>query len=460
MAVRITNDELTYHMGIPTVKRSFDGPVHIPHIAESDVHPEWTIVLSVVVTLLCIYRTVRHIAKPGMKSNSGGVTEDSALMLGEGVFLRDDEDINDWDARKYPKCRPFMGRKGTQFENFERDFGAAMAMDQDDDNDLEETMLGIDVGGDNSNTPATTLPQRRRRAKRLKNLYGHLYRHVADLRLREMMHAAARNDGRAAFQLLEQHCRRDITDLEMFDLNNEWETATFLNTVGISIDTVTSFSRYISGLNARRPAAQRKNDEALTLKLLSCFTPPINTALSLEAHKELRASPGARNYHDANTGQRDYTAAVQAFDELWRSQFTSGAIKAMPARKDSANNPGSVRPDGAVIAYESALINGGSVKKRFSLTDMRGQMMCWNCRGLGHSKANCPSPAGSRPLIYYRAILHEKDDTDKIDEDAAAEKSSERQLTKKSDKSANAVPEEDTNDAANFFSDLYFDDEF
>ena len=230
MAVRITNDELTYHMGIPTVKRSFDGPVHIPHIAESDVHPEWTIVLSVVVTLLCIYRTVRHIAKPGMKSNSGGVTEDSALMLGEGVFLRDDEDIHDWDARKYPKCRPFMGRKGTQFENFERDFGAAMAMDQDDDNDLEETMLGIDVGGDNSNTPATTLPQRRRRAKRLKNLYGHLYRHVADLRLREMMHAAARNDGRAAFQLLEQHCRRDITDLEMFDLNNEWETATFLNT--------------------------------------------------------------------------------------------------------------------------------------------------------------------------------------------------------------------------------------
>lgn len=65
------------------------------------------------------------------------------------------------------------------------------------------------------------------------------------------MHASARDDGRAAFRLLEVNCRRDTTDLEMFDLNNEWETATFLNTVGITIDTVTLFSRFINGLNAR-----------------------------------------------------------------------------------------------------------------------------------------------------------------------------------------------------------------
>ena len=171
---------------------------------------------------------------------------DSALMLAG------DDEVNDWDARKYPKCRPFMGKKGVQFENFVRDFGAAISSEQDDDNDLEETMLGDDIGGDNYAGPAPSAAATRRRDKRLKSLYSHLYRHVADLRFREMMHASARNDGRAAYLLLATHCRREITDLEMFDLNSEWDSATFVNTVGISLDTITTFSRYMNGLNARR----------------------------------------------------------------------------------------------------------------------------------------------------------------------------------------------------------------
>lgn len=48
-----------------------------------------------------------------------------------------------------------MGKKGIQLENFERDFGAAMAMEQGEDNDLEETMLGTDLGGDNNNAQTT-----------------------------------------------------------------------------------------------------------------------------------------------------------------------------------------------------------------------------------------------------------------------------------------------------------------
>ena len=328
-------------------------------------------------------------------------SQDSALMMAG------DEEANDWDARKYPKCRPFMGKKGVQFEHFERDFGAAMAMDQDDDNDLEETMLGTDIGGDNDNTPNPTLSQRRRRTKRIKNLYGHLYRHVADLRLREMMHATARNDGRAAFQLLEQHCRRDITDLEMFDLNSEWDSATFVTTVGISIDTITNFSRFISGLNARRPAGRRKDDDDLTLKFLSCFTPAVNMPLSLDAHKELRAAPGARTYHNAATGQRDYTAAVQAFDELWRSQFAAGAIKPMPARR--SNLGGSVRADGANVNGESEddsmVANFGGNRRTFTETELRGQPICWNCRGFGHRKEECKSEDGFRPVTVCSAIL-------------------------------------------------------
>ena len=46
---------------------------------------------------------------------------DNALMLAG------EESLGDWDARKYPKCRPFMGEKGVPWENFKRDFGAAMS---------------------------------------------------------------------------------------------------------------------------------------------------------------------------------------------------------------------------------------------------------------------------------------------------------------------------------------------
>jgi hypothetical protein len=122
--------------------------------------------------------------------------------------LAGDDELNDWDVRKFPKSRPYFGKKGSQFDIFVRDFGTAMAMDADDDADLEETMLGTDLGGDNyAGAAVPTAAAARRRTHSLKQLYGHLYRHVVDMRLREMMHASAHNDGRAAFRLLELQVR-------------------------------------------------------------------------------------------------------------------------------------------------------------------------------------------------------------------------------------------------------------
>ena len=72
-------------------------------------------------------------------------------------------------------------------------------------------MLGEDVGGDAAGAlPGGGVAQVRRRAKRLRELYAQLYKHIPDPRLREMMHATARNDGRAAFRLLEANCRQNI----------------------------------------------------------------------------------------------------------------------------------------------------------------------------------------------------------------------------------------------------------
>ena len=76
-------------------------------------------------------------------------TRVTSCELGDAAYmLADDTESSDWDARKYPKSRPFAGAKGVLFENFVRDFGAALSSEIDEDADLEETMLGTDLGGD------------------------------------------------------------------------------------------------------------------------------------------------------------------------------------------------------------------------------------------------------------------------------------------------------------------------
>ena len=47
-------------------------------------------------------------------------------------------------------------------------------------------------------------------------------------RLRELLYANARNDGRAAFQQLVVNCRQEIDDLEMQQLNADFDAATIL----------------------------------------------------------------------------------------------------------------------------------------------------------------------------------------------------------------------------------------
>ena len=88
-------------------------------------------------------------------------------------------------------------------------------------------MLGTDPGGNAAGAPAGGgAAQVQRRNKRLRELYSLIYRHVPEPRLREMMHAVAANDGRAAFELLEANCRQQIDDLELLQMNADWDNAT------------------------------------------------------------------------------------------------------------------------------------------------------------------------------------------------------------------------------------------
>ena len=325
-------------------------------------------------------------------------------------MLAGDNEVDDHDSRKYNKCRPYSGKKGISFEIWARDFQAAMAgeyIDSNDMNNLEETMLGTDIGGDvylAGGGAGANQVETRRRNKRLRVLYSHIYRHVNEPRLREMIASQANNDGRAAFQLLVRNCRERVTDLEMQAQDMQFDGVSIEKDIGCSADTITLLDRLLCGLNARRPADRRKTDDQMTLKLLSCLSHTFSISLNMEAQKEIRAQPAARMFQDNTANQRDYGAARDYYDDLWRAQYAAGAIKPCPRRGAT----GSVRADGAALASASDddafVATTGRDIKQFTRFEIGKQLVCWCCRGFGHTKDQCPSDRGFRPIdacVYW-----------------------------------------------------------
>ena len=80
-----------------------------------------------------------------------------------------------------------------------------------------------------------------------------------------MIYFQARSNGREAYIILDQACRRDITDLELNQLNQEFDNSSIEADVGVTINSITNFGRHLTGVNTRRPEPMRKNDSDLTL---------------------------------------------------------------------------------------------------------------------------------------------------------------------------------------------------
>ncbi|MAI45673.1 MAG: hypothetical protein CMB79_07290 [Filomicrobium sp.] len=327
------------------------------------------------------------------------------------MMMHDIQDNENWDAKKYPACPPYHGKRGTKFEAFVRDFSAAMMEKNDEDASLYQTMMGTDPGGDDPAAPAAgNAAAQRRRQRRLSQLYALLYRHVAEPRLREMMSGNANDNGRAAFQLLVLHCRQPVDDLQLFEMDATWDTANIVNSVGHNIDSIQSFSRYLNGLNSLRPPANQKTDDQLTIKLLSCLTAGIEPTLAHEAAKELRAGPAGRMFQVAAVppvvgppavpgvpAHRDFDAAIVFFDDMWRTKF-GDTIKARPKSSTSADR--STRADVNALGDEDEALVAGSFQRGppVSRVELAKEAVCWVCRGVGHMASECPSKPGFRAI--------------------------------------------------------------
>lgn len=352
--------------------------------------------------------------------------------------------VSNYDARKYPLCAPHDGTKGLAFNTFQNDFLTAIAtIDLKDPNenwDLAECLVGVDEGGDVP-PPGAIAPippggqaAQRRRAKRLKLSYAHLYKHIADESLQRMLAQYAFNDGREAWRIVFRECFEPVTELELEDLRRNVRTMTILSSVGYSEHSVSKFHRALSDENGKIPdAADRIQEHELCLLVLGGIA-RASSSLAPGADIELKAAAGQRQlvYPPAHpfAGFRSITAIISHFDPLWRAAVQRGTI---PPRAPTSKSGGGARVDGLVAAavhdedddefghlelgYEphdgEVLANVAAALRDKKGSKPTGEVVCWNCKGLGHPKSLCPSERRDRSYTAVISVLSGMVDRDK-----------------------------------------------
>jgi hypothetical protein len=345
-----------------------------------------------------------------------------------------------YDTRRYPLCCPHDGTKGLAFRRFADDFLTALAtVDLKDANeiyDCAESMLGIDEGGPetppNAAAPipmAGGIAAQRRRTRRLKVAYIHLYKHLTDRSLQQMLADEAHNDGYEAWQIVKRECDEPITDLEIQDLKSNVRNLTILGSVGYQNFSISQFRRALNDENGKIPdQADRVSEHDLCLILLQEIAKS-SPSLAATADTELKAAPAARAHvHPAghpNAGERSLSAIVSHFEPLWKSAVSRGSPS---VRAPTRTRPGA-RADGMIaeanIAYEEeagydvASDDPQSIGEvlAYVANSMRTardardfgkalkEIICWNCKGLGHSKSVCPSTRRERPYSDVISVL-------------------------------------------------------
>ena len=310
----------------------------------------------------------------------------------------------DYDQRRYPICPPFYGERGQEFLLFERDFLAGISDIGDEFALLIETLKGTDALPPNPGAGERRMHQKRRR-----DLYGKLYKHVENERIREQF-ATLGNDGRLAWELLERECRVELTDVEILELEGDWARANILSHVGYHESSITDFLRHLNALNARFPFGGRKDQNALAVKLLSSIDSP--PELAVLATQELMLSPATAKFRRViNAGaanqafERDPDAIAIFFDELWRNNVKRGVIKRKAA---TTSSPGNNRVDEGVLQANDVLASSDACTDAndpaddagFALRGLGGRnardasdSICYRCYGLGHVANNCASDA-------------------------------------------------------------------
>lgn len=319
----------------------------------------------------------------------------------------------EYDARKYTLCAPHNGEKGLAFKTFRDNFltviSGVQIKDPAEIYDLGETIAGTCEGGPNT-PPGQAVPipmpagggliaATRRRNRRLKLAYIYIYQHVPNEPIRRMFIAEALNNGYLAWQVLVRECDEPITDLELEDLKKNVRELTILDTVGYSDFSISKFRRRMIDENSKIPAVADQIDEnELSLILLRCIAQCSNV-LHVPCFTELKALPAQRTLvypaNHPNAGQRSLSAIVSHFEPLWKSALQLGSISLRAptsSKQAGTSRVDSMLADANVYAVQARNRYAQETAEKDIQRKSETTKICWNCKGIGHFKAECPSP--------------------------------------------------------------------
>ena len=197
---------------------------------------------------------------------------------------------------------PYDCTPGDAYDAFEERYLNHATATDDRGYSLADHVLGIDEGSPGGPAIAGT-PQQIQKAqaallKRQKQSYGLLVKHLAGGAAADHITYMKQNhfqQGLAAATYLRGMCQQPITRVKLRQLDNDWDAIDLLHDIGVSRNSIQLLSVRISAVNARRPAANRKNRTECSERLLECIF-GCSKHFSEQALIEYNAVAGSRQF--------------------------------------------------------------------------------------------------------------------------------------------------------------------
>ena len=162
---------------------------------------------------------------------------------------------------------PWDGTPGDAYDKFEIRLLNNGSKTDDRGWSLSDHLLGDDEGGPNIGAPAMPvgppaqlLKAQQARRKRQKESYGILAKHVTNKDITEDLQRNHFQDGRAAFLAIRASGQVAVDQLQLRELDKEWDGISILHDIGINENTIGLLVIRIKAVNSKRPANRRKNE--------------------------------------------------------------------------------------------------------------------------------------------------------------------------------------------------------
>ena len=353
--------------------------------------------------------------------------------------------LSDYDAKKYTMCAPYGGERGDAYEKkFAPEYLTASMSRSDDDqrNDHEEHLRGIDEGGTNDAgilTPFTgatagngidnaeRILSKKFHKQRGRETFALLRKHVIRNDIQIAFDALPLKRGRQAWILLKTYGTPHASGILVITKEGKW-TGIRMSLVGINLESIILLRGLIDsrGLEQATP----KTIEEKRLKFLTLITIPdqlYNMAVDELARPSYLLVAGDSEVVAGlgNVGDPSYDRTVNAFDLKWRLYYEQGhpSMRPTPAvvqnqgartNRVDANQLVSFSahttydeeysgnfelPNDAGDewnAFATSLYNDGGTNEElqfaFEMSTIVGESPCWGCWGWGHRKSECPNP--------------------------------------------------------------------